>query len=204
MRASGRTTVAAESQWQADSCSREPVTMAFCCSCLPVAGQVAGSTCIDLLQLPFGDTIYLIKVRYRLFQCWFVSESPCRVSSLTQSIHRTSTLDLRSSPMETISHGLRRILTRRPVLHSAHLTHRMRSGPVLLSLLAFALKSLQTPLLQHPAGTSSPFRTVAPLLLRLVPPPQRCKIHSPVLDRAPILMNLITLPLPLTTVISPR
>ena len=90
-------------------------------------------------------------------------------------------------------------LRRRPVLHSAHLTHRMSSGPVLLSLLAFALKNLQTPLLQHLVGSSSPFRTVAPLLLRLVPPPQRCKTRSPSLDRALTLTNLITSTLPLTT-----
>ena len=139
-------------------------------------------------RLVTAATIYLIKVYYWLFQSLYRSRS-LRVS-------RSSSLDFRQptspaspsalSPWKPSPTGSDGCLRRRPVLHSAHLTPRKRAGAVMLSLLAPVLKNLQTPLLQHLPGPSSPFRTVAPLLLRLVPPPQRCKIHFPVLDRAPI------------------
>ena len=152
-------------------------------------------------RLVTAATIYLIKVYYWLFQSLYRSRS-LRVS-------RSSSLDFRQptspaspsalSPWKPSPTGSDGCLRRRPVLHSTHLTNAKSPSPAMPSLLALALTSLQTPLLQHPAGGSSRLTNLAPLLLRLVPPLQRCKIHSSGLARAPIPTNLITLPLPLTT-----
>ena len=67
---------------------------------------------IDLSQLPFEDIIYLIKVRYWLFQSLYrLGVSVRRVSLQScQTTTRPFALPL-SFPMETITHGLRRILT---------------------------------------------------------------------------------------------
>ena len=157
---------------------------------------------LNLLQLLFGNTIYLISV---VTGCWCFGASVCVASPLNSvnppHVHHQISAH---SPWKLSLTDYGVCLRRRPVLHSAHLTHRMSSGPATLSLLASTLTNLQTPLLQQLAVSSSPLRTSAPLLLRLVPPPQRCKIHSPALDRAPILTNVITLPLPLTTATPPR
>ena len=77
------------------------------CSCWP---SDETTYLLNLLQLPFEDTIYLIKWRYRFCCC---SESPCVAFSLefSQPTARPLSISRAHFPMETLSHGLRRMLT---------------------------------------------------------------------------------------------
>ena len=173
---------------------------AWCCGtslCLSVAASC------QLLAKIVTDYL-LILLLFQLYSCVRRCLRVSRSSSLDFCQPTSPASPSALSPWKPSPTGFDGCLRRRLVPHTTHLTNAKSPSPAMPSLLALALTSLQTPLLQHPAGGSSRLPDSPPLFPRLAPPQQRCVTLYLTLDRALKTKILHTSMSPLTTLTPSR